>query len=106
MDPEIRSWTQRQDAATQEIAADQKRQADALTIMAKELAAITNLLTPRVSEGESPLEHLLAQLVAQGNVQLQLLRGLAQQKRIERGSADPAEPASTRANGNGRGMSS
>ena len=77
MDPELRSWTQRQDAVTQEIAADQKRQADALTIMAKELAAITNLLTPRISEGESPLEHLLAQLVAQGNEQLHLLRGLS-----------------------------
>ena len=104
MDPELRSWTQRQEAATQEIAADQKRLADAVTLLSREVANIAMMLAPRASEGESPLEQLLAQLAAQGKEQLTLLRNLGQAVgRIERGQTGTGGPSSPRANGNDRG---
>ena len=97
MDPELRSWLERQEAATLGIAIDQKRQADALTIMARELANLTELLTPKTGDGESALEQLLAQLAAQGKEQLTLLRQLGQlTSRIERrlsGTSPPPPPA-------------
>ncbi len=97
MDSELRNWLERQDAIHRQIAADQKRQADTLTIMARELANLTELLTPKTGDGESALEQLLAQLAAQGKEQLTLLRQLGQlTSRIERrlsGTSPPPPPA-------------
>jgi hypothetical protein len=103
MDSELRSWLQRQEAETKAIAVDQKRQADALTIMSRELANLTELLTPKTGDAESPLEQLLAQLVAQGKEQLILLRHLGQlMNRIERGLPSVGVPTSKQSNGSGR----
>jgi hypothetical protein len=103
MDSELRSWLQRQEAETKAIAVDQKRQADALTIMSRELANLTELLTPKTGDAESPLEQLLAQLVAQGKEQLILLRHLGQlMHRIERGLPSVGVPTSKQSNGSGR----
>ena len=97
MDPELRRWLERQEAATVGIAIDQKRQADVLTIMVRELANLTELLTPKTGDGESALEQLLAQLAAQGKEQLALLRQLGQltsriERRMSRPDASPPLP--------------
>lgn len=86
MDQELTSLLTQQAEATEAIRAEQRRQADTLTIMSRMLADILETLTPGTPEGESGLERLLAQLVAQGKEQLTLLRQHGQlMARIERG---------------------
>ena len=98
MDPELHNWLERQEATHRQIAADQKRQADILTIMARKLVDLTELLTPKTGDGEAALEQLLAQLAAQGKEQLTLLRQLGQltsriERRMSRADASPPPPA-------------
>ena len=87
MDQELTSLLTQQAEATEAIRAEQRRQADTLTIMSRMLADVLEILTPGTPEGESGLERLLAQLVAQGKEQLALLRQHGQlMARIERGA--------------------
>lgn len=100
MDEDLLEWMKRQDVAAQVLVTEQRRQADTLTIMGRQLADILDILTPRMAEGESGLERLLAQLVAQGEDQITLLRKLAQLTgRIERGPPGGTVPPPPAANG-------
>ena len=102
MDAEFRVWAQKQDAAAAGMQAEQKRQSDHLLLLTREIANIAMMLAPKISEGPSPLEQLLAQLVAQGQESLGLLRNLVQQgNRIEGKLAGPAAVKPT-TNGNSR----
>lgn len=84
MDAELRAWTEDQNRAVADLLAAQQRANDQLVLMTRELANIAMMLAPRISEGPSPLEQLLAQLVAQGQEAISHLRDLVQQgRRIE-----------------------
>lgn len=102
MDAEFRAWTEDQGIALADITASQSRTNDQLALINRELANIAMMLAPKISEGPSPLEHLLAQLVSQGQESLGQLHKLVQQgKRLEEklnGDAVPPPPS----NGNGR----
>lgn len=102
MDPGLRAWTEAQAKAVADLAAAQQKTNDQLVLITRELANIAIMLTPQVSEGPSPLELLLAQLVAQGQESVGHLRDLVKQGgRIEaKLNGDPPPPRST--NGNGR----
>ena len=102
MDAEFRTWTEHQNESLTDLAAAQKRGNDQLVLINRELANIAMMLSPKISEGPSPLELLLAQLVTQGQESLDHLRDLVHQgKRIEaRLDGDAPPPRST--NGNGR----
>lgn len=105
MDPELRAWTQKQDAAQADMAAEVKRMADQLMLLTREVANIAMMLAPKISEGPSPLEQLLAQLVAQGQEAISHLRNLAQQgSRIEAklDGGTGAPPLPTNRTGNGK----
>ena len=101
MDRELRGWAEEQTAATQAIAAEQQRLADAVTLLAREVAAIGMMLAPRASEEPSPLEQLLAQLVAQGKEQLFLLRALAREAVQPEGGDETANGTRRPGNANG-----
>jgi hypothetical protein len=77
MDKDTETRFDRQDDALGQIAAGVERHGDTLTIVSRQLGEIQRLLTPKPADGESSLERLLAQIVAQGQEQLKLLRGLA-----------------------------
>ena len=102
MDAELQTWTEKQDKAVVDLAASQQKANDQLVLITRELANIAMMLTPQVSEGPSPLELLLAQLVAQGQESVGHLRDLVKQGgRIEaKLNGDPPPPHST--NGSGR----
>lgn len=103
MDRETETRFGRLDETLGQVAAGVGRQSDTLTIISRQLGDIQRLLTPEPMEGESSLERLLAQIVAQGQEQLRLLRGLAAMiGRLDGTSArrDGAEP---KANGSGHG---
>jgi hypothetical protein len=67
----------RLDEAVGRVAAGVERHGDTLTIVSRQLSEIQRVLTPKPADGESSLERLLAQIVAQGQEQLRLLHGLA-----------------------------
>lgn len=103
MDAEFRSWTQKQDGAQAEQTAEIRRLADQVTLLAHELASIAMLLAPKVDDGPSPLEALLAQLVAQNQEIVGHLRSLVRQgDRIESKLAGHDAGPSLPPNGNGR----
>ena len=84
MDAELRAWMEDQNRAIAGLSAGQQKTNDQLVMMGRELANIAMMLAPRISEGPSPLEQLLAQLVAQGQESIGHLREVVQQnKRIE-----------------------
>ena len=84
MDTELRTWTEDQNRAVAELSAFQQRANDQLVLITRELANIAMMLAPRISEGPSTLEQLLAQLIAQEQEAIDHLRDLVQQnKRIE-----------------------
>ena len=84
MDTEFRAWAEKQDATLADLVGAQKRGNDQLVLIGRELANIAMMLAPRISDGPSPLEQLLAQLVAQGQESLDHLRRLVRQStRIE-----------------------
>lgn len=84
MDAELRTWTEDQNRAVADFSSAQQRANDQLAMISRELANIAMMLAPRINEGPSPLEQLLAQLVAQGKESISHLRDLVQQgKRIE-----------------------
>ena len=84
MDAELRAWTEDHNKAVDDLAMSQQRTNDQLVLITRELANIAMMLAPRTSEGPSPLEQLLAQLVAQSQEGIEHLRNLVQQgKRIE-----------------------
>ena len=102
MDAEFRAWSQQQDAAVSGLTADVKRQADQLLLLTREVANIAMMLAPKISEGPSPLEQLLAQIVAQGQESIALLRDLVQEgDRIE-AKLGTAPPPSRPLNENGK----
>ena len=102
MDTELRTWTEDQNRAVADLSASQQRANDQLVMINRELANIAMMLAPRISEGPSPLEQLLAQLVAQGQESITHLRDLVQQgKRIE-AKLDRHDPHPRRAGGNGK----
>ncbi len=90
---------EQQQETLDEIATAIRRQADTLTIMSRHVVEILNRLTPEAAEGETALERLLAQLVAQGQEQLRLLQSLAGVG--EGGEKEPPKPPGGRQNGNG-----
>ena len=84
MDAELRAWTEDQNRANTALLSAQQSTNDQLVMMGRELANVAMMLAPRISEGPSPLEQLLAQLAAQGQEAIGHLRELVQQnKRIE-----------------------
>ena len=101
MDQELTALLRQQDEAIEAIVTEQRRQGDTLTIMSRTLADILEILTPGTPEGESSLQQLLAQLVAQGKEQLNLLRQHGQvMARIEQGlPGGGTPPASTNGSG-------
>ena len=102
MDTELRTWTEDQNRAVADLSASQQRANDQLVMITRELANIAMMLAPRISEGPSPLEQLLAQLVAQGQEAISHLRDLVQQgKRIE-AKLDGDAPHTRPAGGNGK----
>lgn len=103
MDAEFRAWTEAQDTTLARLAATQQQGNDQLVLINRELANIAMMLAPKISEGPSPLEQLLAQIVAQGQESLGHLRDLVQQgQRIEAKLSGDAPPASHSPNGNGK----
>ena len=103
MDAEFRSWAQKQDAAMAAVLAEQKRQGDQQLLLIHEVASIVMMLAPKISEGPSPLEQLLAQIVAQNQEAVALLRDLVQQgNRIEGKLGGPASVPPPPINGHGR----
>ena len=102
MDAELRVWTEDQNTTLAGLAAAQQRGNDQLVLICRELANIAMMLAPKISEGPSPLEQLLAQIVAQGQESLSHLRDLVQQgQRIEAkldADAAPRRPS----DGNGK----
>jgi hypothetical protein len=102
MDQELTSLLKQQGEAIEAIVTEQRRQGDTLTIMSRTLADILEILTPGTTDGESSLERLLSQLVAQGKEQLTMLRQHGQlMARIEgRLPGGGKRPAPT--NGSGR----
>ena len=106
MDRELTTLLTQQGESIEAIVTEQRRQADTLTIMSRMLADILEILTPGTPEGESSLERLLAQLVAQGKEQLTLLRQHGQlMARIERGLPGGGTPPAP-ANGSGHRLPS
>lgn len=106
MDKELTSLLKQQGEAIEAIGVEQRRQADTLTIMSRQLTDILEVLTPGTPEGESSLEQLLAQLVAQGKEQITLLRQHGQlMARIERGLPGGGTPPAP-ANGSGHRLQS
>jgi len=102
MDIELRTWTEDQNTAVADLSASQQRANDQLVMITRELANIAMMLAPRISEGPSPLEQLLAQLVAQGQETISHLRDLVQQgKRIE-ARLDRDDPQLRPADGSGK----
>ena len=102
MDTELRTWTEDQNRAVAGLSASQQRANDQLVLITRELANIAMMLAPRISEGPSPLEQLLAQLVAQGQESISHLRDLVQQgKRIE-AKLDSDDRRPRPAGGNGK----
>lgn len=101
MDAEFRAWTDHQNTTLTDLADAQKRGNDQLALINRELANIAMMLSPKISEGPTPLEQLLAQLVAQGQESVGHLRDLVQQgKRIEaKLDGDSPPPRSTNGNG-------
>lgn len=101
MDAEFRAWTEEQGTTLAGLADAQTRARDQLVLINRELANIAMMLSPKITEGPSPLEQLLAQLVAQGQESLGHLRDLVQQgKRIEaKLDGDAPPPRSTNGNG-------
>ena len=92
MDAGLRAWTEDQAKAVADLAASQQKTNDQLVLITRELANIAMMLQPKISEGPSPLELLLAQLVAQSQEGIDHLRSLVRQgKRIEAklGGDDP-----------------
>ena len=102
MDTELRTWAEDQNRAVADLSASQQRANDQLVLITRELANIAMMLAPRTSEGPSPLEELLAQLVAQGQESISYLRDLVQQgERIE-AKLDKDAPHPRPAGGNGK----
>ena len=101
MDPELTAWTDRQTGLLQSVVSEQQRLADAVSLLAREIANIGMLLAPRGGDGPTPLEQLLAQLVAQGQEQVRLLRHLTHwARRMEGGTG--SNDARSRAAGDGK----
>ena len=100
MDHELKAWTEQQTLELHTVAAEQQRLADAVGLLSREVANLAITLAPRQSDGPSPLEQLLAQMVAQGQEQLHHLRNLTKWAgRMEsEGLSDPRG----RLNGNGK----
>lgn len=100
MDAEFRAWSQKQDAATAAMRNGIERQADHLLLLIREVANISMLLAPKGSEGPSTLEQLLAQLVAQGQETIGLMRAMVEQgNRIETALAELTSAVPSLANG-------
>ena len=101
MDPELTAWTDRQTSLLQSVVSEQQRLADAVSLLAREIANIGMLLAPQGGDCPTPLEQLLAQLVAQGQEQVRLLRHLTHWARRMEGGAG-SNDAGGRAAGNGK----
>lgn len=102
MDAELRAWTDEQNRVIADLSASQQRANDQLVLITRELANIAMMLAPRISEGPSPLEQLLGQLVAQGQESIGHLRDLVQQGRRIEAKLDGDGPSPRLAGGNGK----